>query len=157
MTDPLSLLTVAVGLVVIWLAISTVLLFRLSGHYNHLTKDITDKDLKTILEKILTELNINKEQTHDLKKEIGGYKAENLGHFQKIGFIRFNPFPETGGNQSFCLAILDGKDNGVVLSSLHSRESTRIYAKTIKAGKAKDYDLSSEEKQAVLLAEKGKS
>ena len=52
------------------------------------------------------------------------------------GLVRYNPFEDTGGQQSFAMALLDGAANGVVISSLHSRQQTRIYLKTINAGRA---------------------
>lgn len=73
-------------------------------------------------------------------------------HLQKMGFVRFNPFNDTGGDQSFCLAILDGHDTGIVISSLHSREQTRIYAKRIVAGKTEGVELSREEAEALNRA-----
>ena len=48
--------------------------------------------------------------------EVSGRKA-----FQRIGLVRFNPFEDTGGNQSFALALLDADDDGFVVSSLHAR------------------------------------
>jgi hypothetical protein len=77
---------------------------------------------------------------------------ETKSHLQKMGFVRFNPFNDTGGDQSFCLAILDGHDHGIVISSLHSREQTRIYAKQIVAGKPQGVELSREEAEAVTRA-----
>jgi hypothetical protein len=76
-----------------------------------------------------------------------------LNNLQKVGFVRFNPFAATGGDQSFSLALLDRKNNGLVLSSLHSRESTRLYAKTLKRGKSIDYELSKEEQKAIEHAQ----
>ena len=73
-------------------------------------------------------------------------------HLQKMGFVRFNPFNDTGGDQSFCLAILNGHDTGIVISSLHSREQTRIYAKRIVAGKTEGVELSREEAEALNRA-----
>jgi cell division protein FtsL len=67
---------------------------------------------------------------------------------QKIGIVRFNPFKETGGNQSFAIALLDSKDNGLVISSLFTRQGTRIYSKPIEAGQSK-YSLSKEEIEAL--------
>ena len=55
--------------------------------------------------------------------------------FQRVGLVRYNPFEETGGNQSFALALLDAAGDGWVLSSLHARSGTRVYAKAIKAGR----------------------
>ena len=77
---------------------------------------------------------------------------ETKSHLQKMGFVRFNPFNDTGGDQSFCLAILNGHDTGIVISSLHSREQTRIYAKRIVAGKTEGVELSREEAEALNRA-----
>ncbi len=73
---------------------------------------------------------------------------------QRVGLIRFNPFEDTGGNQSFALALLNAEDTGVVVSSLHSRTGTRVYAKEIRAGKC-ETALSAEEVRAVEAAQKG--
>jgi hypothetical protein len=65
--------------------------------------------------------------------------------------VRFNPFEDTGGNQSFAIALLDALGDGVVISSLHARGSTRIYAKSVRAGRA-DGAASAEEAQALRQA-----
>lgn len=70
---------------------------------------------------------------------------------QKIGIVRFNPFNEMGGNQSFVIALLDDKNNGFVISSLFVKEGNRVYAKAIKDGKS-DYSLSKEEVEAINRA-----
>jgi hypothetical protein len=72
---------------------------------------------------------------------------------QKISLVRFNPFGDTGGDQSFSLAILDAHDSGYVLTSIHGREGTRVYVKPIDLGKSK-YQLSQEEQQALSQASK---
>jgi hypothetical protein len=68
--------------------------------------------------------------------------------------IRFNPFNDIGGDQSFVLALLDENNNGFVLTSLHNRENTRIYAKSVKNGEGDNITLSSDEKSAILKAMK---
>jgi len=67
---------------------------------------------------------------------------------QHVGLVRFNPFDDTGGNQSFALALLDNNADGIVLSSLHSRAATRVYVKAILAGRS-DAQLSAEEAAAL--------
>lgn len=69
----------------------------------------------------------------------------------RVGLVRFNPFEDTGGNQSFALALLDAAGDGIVVSSLHARSGTRIYAKTIRAGRSATA-LSEEEEAAVRQA-----
>ena len=71
--------------------------------------------------------------------------------FQRVGLVRYNPFEETGGNQSFALALLDAGGDGWVLSSLHARSGTRVYAKAIKGGRS-DAGLSAEETTAIAQA-----
>ena len=73
---------------------------------------------------------------------------------QRVGVVRFNPFPDTGGNQSFVMALLDARGDGVVLSSLHSRGGTRVYLKQVNAGKA-ETALSEEELEAIRRARGG--
>ena len=70
-----------------------------------------------------------------------------------IGTVRFNPFKGTGdgGNQSFATALLDENENGVVLSTLYTRERVGIYAKPLKSGKS-EYELTGEEREAVKQA-----
>jgi len=68
----------------------------------------------------------------------------------KINLIRFNPFDELGGDQSFILCLLDNTNSGVIITSLHNRDSTRVYAKAIKNGKSENLALSKEETKALI-------
>jgi hypothetical protein len=70
---------------------------------------------------------------------------------KKTGIVRFNPFNEVGGNQSFVIALLDDKNNGFIISSLFFKEGNRVYAKAIKNGKS-DHLLSNEEEEALKKA-----
>jgi len=74
---------------------------------------------------------------------------------QKTGIVRFNPFNDMGGNQSFVIALLDGKDDGFVISSLFIKEGSRVYSKFVKAGKS-EQTLSKEEMEAIEKAIKSK-
>lgn len=71
---------------------------------------------------------------------------------QQIGVVRFNPFEDTGGDQSFVIALLDGRGSGFVLTSLHGRAGTRVYAKPVEHGQAV-YALSTEEQEAIRRAQ----
>lgn len=70
---------------------------------------------------------------------------------QKVGFVRFNPFQDTGGDNSFSVALLDQKNNGVLFSSLYMREGTRLYAKEVKDGATRQ-PLSDEETKVLEQA-----
>lgn len=77
-------------------------------------------------------------------------KLGNLS-IQKTGIVRFNPFADTGSDQSFVLALLDNQDSGFLLTSIHGREGTRVYIKPIAYG-ASQHTLSKEEETALKVA-----
>lgn len=81
-------------------------------------------------------------------------QINNLAHrgLHKFAMVRFNPFKDVGGDQSFSVAMLNGKNNGIVISSLYTREGARIYSKAIQAGESEKYPLTDEEKEAIKLA-----
>ncbi len=99
-----------------------------------------------------------KEKNNDLEEKIkeAFLKIKNLENIsektiQKTSIVRFNPFNEMGGNQSFVIALLDDKNNGFVISSLFVKDGNRVYAKAIREGKS-DYLLSKEEMDAIEKA-----
>lgn len=144
------------GLIFGWLSVLSILFYKIFSYQKKLSKGVGVKDLKTVLEKILKNYEDQSKKIEGAIKEIGVLEKESYYHVQKIGLVRFNPFGDTGGNQSFCLAVLDNNDSGFVISSLHSRETTRLYAKPIKKGKAQNFELSNEEREAIKNAQKSK-
>jgi len=91
-----------------------------------------------------------------LRKTVSDLEAPVARSVQCVGVVRYNPFGDTGGDQSFAVALLDQRGDGVVISSLHGRTATRFYAKPVKAGTSHT-TLSEEEEQAIqqALAHKG--
>ena len=133
----------------VWLTALTLVLLLFLNFFRKLTKNTTETDLKKVLEKILSTQSINSEEIANLVSRVSEIEAYDQFHVQKIGLVKFNPFKEIGGKHSFSLAILDGKDTGVIVTGLHTRVSTRIYAKAIKKGKS-ETELSEEEKKALV-------
>lgn len=70
----------------------------------------------------------------------------------KVGIVRFNPFRDVGGDQSFAIALLNGKNNGLTINSLYTREGTRVYCKNITDGQSEKHPLTNEEKEAIKIA-----
>lgn len=103
------------------------------------------------LKEILNSFKNLEKNFEKLSEEIENLKEESKFSVQKVGIVRFNPFKEVGGNQSFSVALLDGNDSGIVITSLYSREGNRVYGKPIKAGQS-EYSLSDEEKEAIKKA-----
>lgn len=140
-----------VVILVVWLVILTILVVASRSHYNRLTA-IGEKSLDKILEVVLERQKVNSLKLEELNKLAKYIQQENKNFVQKISLLRFNPFSDTGGNQSFVLTLLDKQNNGVVITSLHSRVTTRWYAKRVKEGKGQDNELSKEEIQAIRIA-----
>lgn len=149
-----EVLLVLFGALFIWLGALSFFLFRAVSHYRKLTTGVTKGDLGSILEKILKEEKESTDRIDKLLKRIEGLEKDGTFHVQKTGLVRFNPFSDTGGSHSFALALLDGRDDGIVISSLHSRDQTRIYSKPVKGGKPVAYEFSKEEKEAIGKAQK---
>lgn len=80
------------------------------------------------------------------------FKKNNLKNIQKMALIRYNPYKDTGGDQSFSLSLLNGVGDGFVISSLHSRAGTRIFAKPVSEGKEVNFEFSKEEKEVINKA-----
>ena len=138
--------------IILWLGILTMFLWKALSHYNKLGRGLTDKNFKSIMENILKDINIAKKDIDYLKSYCDNINKAGLLHIQKIGLVRFNPFKDTGGDQSFILSLVDGSDTGVVISGLYSRSGTRWYAKRVVKGKSIDHELSDEEEKALKEA-----
>ena len=140
---------ILLGLLVLWTILLSIFLVRLMTHYQSLTRGLSQKDLISALNNFIAKTAANQEAIESVKDHLAKEVAANQLHLQKVGFLRFNPFTDTGGNQSFILSLLDENGTGVVISSLHSRENTRIYAKAIDKGQCPDQVLSKEERLVI--------
>jgi hypothetical protein len=144
----------ALGLGVLALVASLFLLVRqqrLLRQYQELTRGTSGGNLEAILNDhvaLVRQAAARVEEVDQLAQRL-----EKAAYFslQHMGVVRFNPFQDTGGDQSFAIALVDGHGNGVVLSSLHGRDATRIYAKPLKRWES-THSLTDEEKEAIALA-----
>lgn len=103
------------------------------------------------LEGILKRFEDLEKRFETISEELERLKKESKFSIQKVGIIRFNPFSEVGSDQSFSVALLDGDNNGIVITSLYTREGNRVYGKSVKSGMS-EYSLSDEEKKAIEKA-----
>lgn len=127
---------------------------RVTKHYNSLTKGVDPKTLMNALQGIQHTIAQQEKVQEVTKNEIQKLQDQSRFHTQNVILKRFNPFGDTGGDQSFILAILDGNKDGVVITSLHSRENTRFYVKSVKDGVGIDHPLSDDEQK--IINRKGK-
>ena len=96
-------------------------------------------------------LKAGQEQQAILEQTLLQLKNDSTFATQKIGLVRFNPFGDGGGNFSFCLALLDAHNSGVVITSMHGRQQNRIYSKRLLNGQS-EVQLTDEEEQAIREA-----
>lgn len=136
----------------IWIVAVTIVIYRLSRHYNRLVKGTSKTGLSDILNNLLDNQNLFKKRIDTIESAVKRTDAAGKFHLQRVGIVRFNPFSDTGGAQSFTMAILDGNDNGVVMTSLFARNGNRWYVKEIRSGKGKGVVLSEEEEVAIKKA-----
>ena len=139
-------------LVVIWLGIVTFYLRRLMQHYQILTRGVNKKNLEFVLENLTKDMSEAKKNIFNLISRCDTIEKNETYHIQKIGLLRFNPFKDTGGDQSFILSLSDANNTGIVITGLYSRSGLRWYAKSIFEGKGVEHELSEEEKKALKIA-----
>lgn len=152
------MLWIALGLSLVLLALfawQTARLARLEKRYKALAGDGAAGDSAPTLGELMAgqsqKLDKALKDLSGLSNVVNTMEKSVQGSVQHVGLVRYNPFQETGGDQSFALALLDARGDGVVISSLHSRAGTRFYAKPIKGGTAQ-LSLSEEEVKAVQKA-----
>ena len=142
-------------IVVLALAFAVVGLIRrvrkLGGRLESLTQGGDESSLEAVLGSHLERVNRAVSDVDVVAARTAVLERDVQGTFGRVGFVRFNPFEDTGGNQSFALAMLDGRGDGFVVSSLHARAGTRVYAKAIAAGSS-EAALSDEESEALKQA-----
>jgi len=109
-------------------------------------KDLEDTIIS--LENNITELNKAK---NTIQKDITIINSKLKKSIRGLETMRFNPFPDQGSNQSFAIGMLNEENDGLVISSLYSRERMSIFAKPIKNGKS-EYELTTEEKEVLKKA-----
>ncbi len=119
--------------------------------FKKLSKGVGRSDLIKILKHLSEIEKQNSDSIRQINKVIEEIKNDASYHLQKTSLIRFNPFSEMGGDHSFTLALLDAHLTGYIITSLHTRERTRVYVKKIEKGKC-GQDLSKEEKEALKKA-----
>ncbi len=124
---------------------------QVNAEYKALVAGTSGGDLEQILHGHIAEVRATIQRLEELEALAHQTDLASRRSLQWLGVLRFNPFNDVGGDQSFALALVDGYGNGVVVSSLHMRDVTRVYAKPLKKWEA-EHHLTDEEKQAIANA-----
>jgi Protein of unknown function (DUF4446) len=154
-TEHATLVVAAVALVATGLAIGLAVVARrarrLEERLDALTRGEGGRDLADVLDAHLEKVMSVARRQDELDAHGAALDVQARRAVQGVALVRFNTFEDTGGNQSFALALVDPTGDGVVLTSLHARNQTRLYGRAVRAGAAEGA-LSAEEAEAVGLA-----
>jgi hypothetical protein len=135
----------------VWLAALTGFIAWIYFGFKNLLKDSKDKNFIKTFKNIQEVQEQNIKDILNLNLDLNNFKKVSKLNIQKVGLTKYNPFDETGGDHSFSLVLLDGNKNGIIITSLHTRERTRLYLKDVVEGSSK-IELSKDESKALNLA-----
>jgi len=124
---------------------------RLRRPYREMAEIAGRKGTETALEELLKGVDENRKFLQRQAEEIAGIAARTEGSFSGAGLVKYNAFEDVGGNQSYSLCLLTRERNGVILTNLVGRNSTRGYALDVAAG-TPSRELSDEERTALETA-----
>lgn len=142
----------AVAAVFIWLLVLSYLVGRQNNFLKSLFPKSGERDIRQKFEEVLNQIEEFKLGSDDFKKKLNNFEKKGMGYIQRIELLRYNPYEDTGGDQSFSLVLLDEEGSGIVLTSLHARSGTRIFAKPVSEGRASKYQFSEEEETVIRRA-----
>jgi hypothetical protein len=158
LTDNLAIAFGAVAalllIVLLLLLLQLVRLRRALRVYRALVGGQDSGSLQQVLDGHIGQVRETSARMDDLNRLYQYLEQRTRGSLQHIGLVRFNPFEDTGSDQSFAIALLDDRKDGVVISSLHGRANTRVFAKPVENGESR-HALSTEEAQAIKIAVEG--
>lgn len=136
------------GLFVLAIIVLAFFVFRANARISKLLQGKDAKSLEETFNYLIEEVKRMNGNQDITEKTLNNFNSRIRKSISGFKTIRFNPFPESGGNQSFAIALLSEEGDGVIISSLYTREKTSVFAKPIKKG-VSEYELTVEEKKAL--------
>ncbi|MCI8321239.1 MAG: DUF4446 family protein, partial [Dorea sp.] len=127
---------------------------KLQKAYNHFMSGKDMKSMEDVLWRQFDRIEILEEADKDKRRELNDLQITMQNAYQKSGLVKYDAFREMSGKLSYALALLDQNDNGVIVTSMYSREGCFSYAKEVIMGES-SINLSEEEKEALKKAING--
>lgn len=144
-------LAIVAAILLLWVLILQIRLGSLNRRYRAAMRGADGTDMESLLTALNRTMTAHQQRLSTLEQRSDRTEKTVAAHAGNVGVVRFNPFNDTGGDQSFSIAWVDTESNGVVLSSLHNRTGTRVYAKPVTKGDS-SHNLTEEERQAIKSA-----
>lgn len=137
--------------IIILLILQIVKCSKLKKRYDKFMKGKDAKSLEQDIIALFEDNKFIKEESEKNRKDIREIYRRMEYCYQKIGLIKYDAFNQMGGNLSFCLCLLNDKNSGFILNSVHSSDGCYSYTKEIKKGEC-ELSLGEEEQKALDMA-----
>ena len=158
MQQLLPYLPVTCAILVICVGVQFALISSINARFARQTKMLRQffsgpqgEDLEALLERTLTQSQTAMEQSELALQRATVEAARNQSGIQRFALLRYNAFEDVTGEQSFSIALLDGRGNGTVITSILGRQNSRCFGKAIVGGQPQQ-PLSQEEQRVFLQA-----
>ena len=138
-------------LIIVLLVLMVIQFSRLNKLQKKYMKFMKGKDAKSLeqdIEGLYDDNDYIKQEAEKNRKDIREIQKRMEYCYQKLGVVKYDAFSQMGGQLSFCLALLNEKDDGFILNSVQSSEGCYTYTKEVKKGECA-ITLGEEEKKAL--------
>lgn len=152
----MSTVEILFGALFLLMALAIFFIIRVEFRLNRLFKGSKASDLEDLIGQVVDHVNALNHEARDQAAQLATLEARLKTRGRGVRLVRFNPFADTGSSQSFAVAIVNEEGDGVVFSSLYSRERMSVFAKPIVGGTS-DIELTPEEQSVVADAQKDAS
>ena len=150
----LDIAYVLIGMIVVILILLVLIIVqfsklnKLQKKYAKFMKGKEAKSLDQEIEGLYDDNDYIKKEAEKNRKNIKDIQKKMEYCYQKLGIVKYDAFSQMGGQLSFCLALLNEKDDGFILNSVQSSEGCYTYTKEVKKGECA-ITLGEEEKKAL--------
>jgi hypothetical protein len=124
---------------------------RLELRINRLLRGKHAHNLEDTIIDMAKELDRARTKEEAIDKIIANMEERLRGSIRSVETLRFDPFMDQGGKQSFTTAFLNEQGNGLILSGLYSRDKVNVYAKPVRAHQS-EFELCQEEAEVLARA-----
>lgn len=136
------------GLIFLAIGVLAFFIFKANSRVEKLLQGKNAKSLEDSFNYLLEEVKRMNQNQEIIEKTLKNFNSRIKKGMSGFKTIRFNPFPDSGGNQSFAIALINEEGDGFIISSLYTREKTSVFAKPVKGFKS-EFELTNEERQAL--------
>lgn len=147
------LLALIIALIAVFIALC-LLIKRVSGlkrRYGRMMLGTDAGNVEDLMQEYKRRIDENRTQINDISNNLDRIGNTLRNCTQRVGIVRYKAFRDTGSDLSFSVALLDGHNNGVVISSIYGRSESIVYAKPVLNGQSA-YTLTEEENEALQKA-----